>query len=185
MLGQRQPFQSLAQDRFEAFVAACAQCQRTLASGFQPLFAVLFAQAQDAQAGTEAVLRMDSAFEDVGDDAGCIRAGLFCPADQSLRRPLGMFAVALGHVLGLGGVATFVWRAQVAGHALVGVEAFDGLCGQPHFELVFHQLVRHRVEVAVDLDVVIDVDTYLFSLGVDVWMFRQRLQRWLVEGLEG
>ncbi|GBH10446.1 hypothetical protein KPSA1_03864 [Pseudomonas syringae pv. actinidiae] len=40
----------MAQDRFEAFVAACAQCERTLARGLQPRFAVLFAQAQDAQA---------------------------------------------------------------------------------------------------------------------------------------
>jgi recombinational DNA repair ATPase RecF len=36
LLGQRQALQPLAQDRFEAFVAACAQYQRTLARGFQP-----------------------------------------------------------------------------------------------------------------------------------------------------
>ena len=58
LLGQWQALQALAQDRFEAFVTARAQRQRTLASGFQPLFAVLFAQAQDAQAGAEAVLRI-------------------------------------------------------------------------------------------------------------------------------
>ena len=138
MLGQRQALQPLAQDRFEAFVAACAQCQRTLARGFQPRFAVLFTQAQDAQAGAEAVLRVDSAFEDVGDDASGVWPGLLCPADQPLRCLLGVFAVALGHVLGLGGVAAFVQRAQVAGHALVGVEALDGLGGEPHFELMFH-----------------------------------------------
>lgn len=86
---------------------------------------------------------MDSAFEDVGDDAGRIRAGLFGPTDQPLWRPLGMFAVALGHVLGVGGVATFVLRAQMTGHALIGVEALDRLRGQPHFELVLHQLVGH------------------------------------------
>src|SRR5450830_429455 len=143
LLGQWQSFQTLAQDRFEAFVTACAQCQRTLASGFQPLFAVLFAQAQDAQAGTEAVLRMDSSFKDVGDDASGVGPRLLCPADQPLRCPLGMFAVALGHMLGLSGVAAFVWRAQVAGHTLVGMETLDGLRRQPHFELVLHQLVWH------------------------------------------
>ncbi|VVM74897.1 hypothetical protein PS639_05432 [Pseudomonas fluorescens] len=174
----------MAQDRFEAFVTARAQCQRTLASGFQPLFAVLFAQAQDAQAGAEAVLRMDSALEDVGDDAGRIRACLLCPADQPLRCPLGMFAVALGHVLDLGGVAAFVRRAQMAGHALVGVEALHGLRGEPHFELVLHQLVRHRVVMAIDLDVVVNVDAYFFPFGVDVRVFRQRLQCRLVDGLE-
>ncbi|MNJ48823.1 hypothetical protein D3C77_440290 [compost metagenome] len=73
----------------------------------------------------------------------------------------------------------------MAGHALVGVEALDGLRGQPYFELVFHQLIRHRVVVAVDFDVVVDVDAYLFPFGVDVRVFRQRLQRRLIDGLEG
>lgn len=123
---------------------------------------MLFAQAQDAQAGAEAVLWVDSAFEDVGDDASSVGLRLLCPADQSLGRPLGMLTVTLGHVLGLGGVAAFVRRAQVAGHALVGVEALDGLCGQAHFELVLHQLVRHRVDVAIDLDVVVDMESHFF-----------------------
>ncbi|KPW71317.1 hypothetical protein ALQ65_00124 [Pseudomonas syringae pv. coriandricola] len=74
----------------------------TWTSGFQPLFAVLFAQAQDAQAGAEAVLRMDPAFEDMSDDTSGVWPGLLSPVDQSLRRPFGVFAMALGHVLGLG-----------------------------------------------------------------------------------
>ncbi|OSR64447.1 hypothetical protein BV328_05779 [Pseudomonas syringae pv. actinidiae] len=133
---------------------------------------MLFAQAQDAQAGAEAVLRMDSALEDVGDDASGVRPGLFCPADQPLWSPFGVLAVALGHVLGLGGVPAFVLRAKVAGHALVGVEALDGLGGESYFELVLHQLVWHRVKVAVDLDVVVDMDAYFFPFGVDVRMLR-------------
>jgi hypothetical protein len=68
---------------------------------------------------------------------------------------------------------------------LVGVEALDGVRGEPHFELVFHQLVRHRVVVTVDLDVVVDVYPHLFPFGVDIRVFRQRLQRGLVDGLEG
>jgi hypothetical protein len=98
-----------------------------------------------------------------------------------LRRPLGVFAVALGHGLGLGGVAAFLGRAQMAGHALVGVEALDRLRGQAYFELVLHQLVRHRVVMAVDFDVVVDVYAYFFPLGVDVRLFGQRLQRGLVD----
>ncbi|MNN33012.1 hypothetical protein D3C81_1467490 [compost metagenome] len=128
---------------------------------------------------------MDSAFKDVGDDASGVRPGLLGPADQSLRRPLGMFAMALGHVLGLSGVAAFVRRATMAGHALVGMEALHRLRGQPHFELMLHQLVRHRVVMAVDFDVVVDVDSHLFPLGVDVRMLWQRLQRGLVDGFEG
>jgi hypothetical protein len=35
-------------------------------------------------------------------------------------------------------------------------EVLDGLSGEPHFELLLHQLVRHRVKMAIDLDVVVD-----------------------------
>lgn len=58
--------------------------------------------------------------------------------DQSLGCPLSVFGVTLGHVFGLGGVAAFVWRAQMAGHTLVGMEALDGLRSQSYFELVLH-----------------------------------------------
>nr|WP_241478686.1 hypothetical protein [Pseudomonas avellanae] len=32
------------------------------------------------------------------------------------------------------------------------------LGGEPHFELVLHQLVWHRVKVAIDLNVIVDMD---------------------------
>jgi hypothetical protein len=38
--------------------------------------------------------------------------------------------------------------------------------------------------VAVDLDVIIDVDARVAPVGVDVALARQRLQRWLIEPLE-
>ncbi|KPY94616.1 hypothetical protein ALO43_200112 [Pseudomonas tremae] len=38
------------------------------------------------------------------------------------------------------------------------MEALDGLGGEPHFELVLHQLVWHRVKVAIDLNVIVDMD---------------------------
>ncbi|MOA37667.1 hypothetical protein D3C78_1592800 [compost metagenome] len=86
---------------------------------------------------------MNAAFEDVADHAGGIRPGLFGPADQPLRRPFGVLAMALGHMLGLRAVPAFVQRAQVAGHPLVGVEALDGARRQPYLQLLLHQLVRH------------------------------------------
>ncbi|WP_262416894.1 hypothetical protein [Pseudomonas sp. P867] len=35
-------------------------------------------------------------------------------------------------------------------HALVGVEALDGLGREPYFKLELHELVPHRVKVAND-----------------------------------
>ncbi len=53
-------------------------------------------ETQDAQASAEAVLWMDSTFEDVGDDAGRVRPRLLCPLDQPLWCPFGVFAWLLG-----------------------------------------------------------------------------------------
>src|SRR5215207_3926812 len=44
------------------------------------------AQAQDAQAGAVAVLRMDAPFEDGLDHPGGVRPGLLGPADQPISR---------------------------------------------------------------------------------------------------
>ena len=52
--------------------------------------------------------RMDAPFEDVADHAGGVRPGLLSPADQPLWRPLGVLAMALGHVLGLCAVPALV-----------------------------------------------------------------------------
>ena len=64
LLGQRQVFQPLAQDRFEALVAARAEADGATAGQLQTRLTVGFTQAQDAQAGPVALLRMDAPFED-------------------------------------------------------------------------------------------------------------------------
>jgi len=48
LLGQRQVFQALTQDRFEAPVAARAEAEGSSAGRFQARFAMGIAQAQDA-----------------------------------------------------------------------------------------------------------------------------------------
>ncbi|KPY80528.1 hypothetical protein ALP10_200251 [Pseudomonas syringae pv. helianthi] len=124
-------------------------CSSAVAAGFAGLaegapaigagsITVLFAQAQDPQVGVEAVPRMDSAFKDIGYDASGVGPGLLDLEDQSLRCPLSVFAAAFGHMRGLSGVGAFMHRRHMAGHALVGVEALDGLRGQAYFELMRH-----------------------------------------------
>lgn len=107
-LSQRQAFQTLAQDRFEALVAARTEAEGATAGQLQAHFAMGLAQAQDAQAGPVALGWVDAPFEDVADHAGRVRPGLLSPADQPLWRPLGVLAMALGHVLGLCAVPALV-----------------------------------------------------------------------------
>ncbi|MCY1365997.1 hypothetical protein D9M69_528730 [compost metagenome] len=115
---------------------------------------------------------MAAPFEDGLDHPGSVRPRLLGPADQPLRRPLGMLAMALGHVLGLCAVPALVPRAQVAGHPLIAVEALHRPRCQAHLQLLLHQLVGHRVVMPLDLDVVVDVHPYLLPLGRDVGLLR-------------
>jgi hypothetical protein len=51
-------------------------------------------------------------------------------------------------------------------------------------DLFADQGVRHRIEEALDLDVVIKADAGQPPFGIDVFRCRQRLQRWMLDRLE-
>ena len=61
------------------------------------------------------------------------------------------------HVRGVGGEAPAAAAAHVAGHALPVVEDLDEARREDDLNLFAGQLVGHRVAVALELDVVIDV----------------------------
>ena len=72
----------------------------------------------------------------------------------------------------------------MTGDALASVEALDGAGGDADVELAFNEVVRYRVVMALDLDVIIDVHPGFLPLGVFVRCGRQRFERWPVDGLE-
>ena len=59
----------------------------------------------------------------------------------------------------------FSAASAVGGHLLVAVKALDAVFGDSHIELLFDQLVGNAVIVALDFNVVIDVDSGLFPFG--------------------
>ena len=71
------------------------------------------------------------------------------------------------HVLGHGGRSA-VAASRVGGHAPALEEDLDGGGGVADLDLLADQLVGHAVEVAVDLDVVIDVDATRLPAPQDV-----------------
>src|SRR5579864_7608585 len=118
------------------------------------------------------------------DQTGHRRAGLLRPAHQPLGRPLRIRPMCLRHVLGLRRVRSATKAAQMARHALALREAFHRLGAHPDIELLAHQLVGHAVVVAVDLDVVVDVDPRLLPLRVSEALPGQRSQSRPLETLE-
>ena len=56
----------------------------------------------------------------------------------------------------------------MTGDALAAMEALDGVGGDAHVHLFFDERMGHGVVMAVDLDVIVDVDPGLLPLGVFV-----------------
>jgi hypothetical protein len=77
------------------------------------------------------------------------------------------------HVIEVGAGAGTTIAALMNGDALRAVEYFDDAAGDAHLYLFLEQSVRHRIEEAVDLDVIVDVDAREAPLGVFVPRCRQ------------
>ena len=69
-------------------------------------------------------------------------------------------------MVGLGAMPRSAVTAGVGGDAFAAVEYFDGAGGGAGIHLLSDQRMRHRVEEAVDLDVVVDADASEAPLGI-------------------
>src|SRR5215475_1606502 len=64
----------------------------------------------------------------------------------------------------------------MCGNALAAMEDFDRARRDTRPDLLAQQLVRHRVVVLVDLDVIVEPDPAFLPLGEDIGLGRQRLE---------
>jgi hypothetical protein len=119
--------------------------------------------------------------EDAGDDAARRRAGLLGPGDQARRRPLGMGAMRAGHVVDLSRIPATAGETEVHRHATTLEEDFDRGGRKPGVDPLVHELIRHAIEVVVDLDVIVDVGPTVFPFRQLVSGHRQGLQRRLIQ----
>jgi hypothetical protein len=83
-----------------------------------------------------------------------------------------------------GNVESALRIANVAGDTLVVVEYLHHPLGQPHIDLAPDQAMRDGVEVAVNRDVVVDVDLCRFPFGVFKRGDWQRFERRTFDLLE-
>ena len=92
--------------------------------------------------------------------------------------------MGLGHMLRQRGEPAFSGGSDMGSHSVASEEGFHGMLGEPDVELMFDQGIGHRVVMAIDLDVIIDVDPGPFPVGIDVRLNRERLQRRFIQALE-
>ena len=182
-LGRRPQGQTVlagAEDVLDRPKAIGAEGQRAGARRLEPEVPVPSPQLHDPQTGAIPLLGVRAALQDPTDELSGLRPDLLNPADQPRRRPFGMRAVGAGHVLGHGRRLSVVAPA-VRHDALAAMEDLDRVGGVADLDLLADQLVRHAVDVALDLDVVVDVDAAQLPVREDVARSGQGPQRRAVE----
>ena len=73
-----------------------------------------------------------------------------------------------GHVIAAGGVLTIARGSGMRCHALPLKIHLYGACGNPCPKLLAQQLIRHRVIMAANIDMIIKARAALFPFGVNV-----------------
>src|ERR1700738_2181012 len=152
--------------------------------GFEAIGAERPHQPHDAEASAEALFGMGPALQDQLAERGgswADRSGL---AANALDRPVGVSPMARRHVLGHGGVPMITAGAQMSGNPLAPQEDLDGSRGPPHLHLTARKAVRHAVEMAFELDVVIDTNPADAPFGKAIGLPRQRVEVGPVELFE-
>src|SRR5271157_3983075 len=102
-----------------------------------------------------------------------VRADVTCLASKPFGRPFAIAPVRTGHVIGQRAVPQTAVAPRMARHALATMEYLDGACGGAGVDLFTDQRVRHRVEVTVDLNMVVDADAGEAPLSILVVLLWQ------------
>jgi len=79
-------------------------------------------------------------------------------------------------VVGGGRVLAVAARSHVHGDPLALDEDLHGAAGEPHLDLAAREAIGNAVEVALDIDVVVDTDTAHAPFGEDIGLGRQGLR---------
>ncbi len=123
------------------------------------------AEAHDAQDRAVPLFRVRAGIKNGLNEGGGLGTGLAGPGENSGRRPIGMFLMSEGHVGGGGGMSTTEVGSNVGGHALAFEEDFDGGGGELGVDGFPDEATGNAVVMAIDFDVVVDVDLGPFPFG--------------------
>jgi hypothetical protein len=166
LLQHRTAIEAVFEDRFNTLVRTGPERERPAASGFKALGTIAFSQPHDAQTGPEPLLRMGPRGEKSFHDLRGRATALGCPPDQPLWRPGRVVPVGFRHVRRDRTVTALAEGALVARHPFALVEDFHHLGTQANRKLLLDQRVGHRVVMAIDFEVIIDVAACEFPLRI-------------------
>src|SRR5260370_32198849 len=98
--------------------------------------------------------------------------------------PVGIAPVARRHVLGYGGVPMVAAGAQMSGDPLALQKDLDGTRRQPHLDLAAGKAIGDAIEMALELDMVVDADPAHAPFGEGVGLAGQWLEMGPIELLQ-
>lgn len=142
--------------------------KRPTSCSFQPVFAVTIPKPDDAKRCSVALFGVRPRGDDFLDQGGGRFAAFCCPVDDSRRRPLGVGAMRLGHMLKDSRVVPFFVATSMRINAAIFEKDLD--CGgrEPGADLFTAKLEGHAVEVVVEHHVVVNIHPGFDDFGVNV-----------------
>ena len=139
---------------------------------------------QHAQAGAKTLLGMGAAGASTARMSPPCGPGSREPSAGSALRPLGIAPVRARHVIRIGAVPASAEAALMGGDALAAMECTRRCGWSAHVNLRADERVRHRVEEALGLDMIIEADPSQAPLGIFVILGRQGSERCPFDALE-
>src|SRR5579863_916067 len=182
--GARFAVEPVGDDGGDAFVGQRADSDGAGGDEFGSLRIDILEQAQHAQAGPKALLRMRPIGEDGADQPLGIGPDRAPPATESIGRPFGVTAMRTGHMLGVGPMPAAAMATLMGGEALTPMEQLEGAGRGAKVDLLADQAGRNPVEKAIDLDVIIERDAGEAPFGELIVGVRQRRHCWPFDRLE-
>ena len=165
------------QDGGDGAIGVRTDLQRAPTGRLEPLAPVCLEVPQDADAGAKALLGVGPLAQDDVDERRCTWADLTRLPLDALQRPVGETPMARRHMLGQRAMfPTIEGNARVRGYTLAVMEHLDGLFRVARRHLLAQHGMRHRVEVGLYLDVVVDPDAALLPLREGIGLGRKRLE---------
>src|SRR5271163_2906270 len=176
----------VVEDGAHRAVGQGADLDRPRGGGFEAIGAEWPHQAHDAEAGSEALFGMGPALQDQlaqRSSSWTNRSGL---AANALHCPVGITPMARRHVLADGGVPMVAAGPQMSGNPLALEKDLNSTRRQPYLDLAAGKAVGDAVEMALELDMVVDADPWAFSpragpvanapFGKAIGLSRQRVE---------
>ena len=169
--------EAVAEDRGDGIVGQHPDLDGAQADRLGPVSGQAAEQAQNADAGPEALFRVRAARQNGQDQRLGVWPEVARLTGKPFRAPFGVAPVCARHVVRVGAMTRAAVTPRMSRNPSAVVEHLDGACSGAGIDLFADQRVRHRVIEARDLNMIVDADAGQPPFGILVVLLREILHR--------